>query len=382
MRYIELRNKKPISKLEDYMSLTEVQHKESYGKILEEDELFVDIDSEKESEKLLEIIKAENIGTRVYKTSRGMHFSFYNPYNVKNAIHSNTPIGVSVDIKTGKNNSYQVLKLNGEERPMIYEKLPIDDIPKWLLPFNHKTNYLDMRDGDGRNDELFRSIIPMSKLNMNKEEIETTLTLVNKYMFAESLPESEVYAMIDDNQFLEDRKMTFYIGKRLQTNLVADYIIASYNCRYFNGSIYYYTEQGYSNNQKQLEYIIYQLIPEITTNAIKEILHYLDIHLAMEPTNPTKHYVQVLNGIVNLYTGEFREFDKNIFTTVTIPVYFNSKADEKPIVDALKMYANYDNELFELLVEFIAYIFFEKISLEKCLCYMVLVLMVNQNILL
>lgn len=365
MRYIELRNKKPISKLEDYMSLTEVQHKESYGKILEEDELFVDIDSEKESEKLLEIIKAENIGTRVYKTSRGMHFSFYNPYNVKNAIHSNTPIGVSVDIKTGKNNSYQVLKLNGEERPMIYEKLPIDDIPKWLLPFNHKTNYLDMRDGDGRNDELFRSIIPMSKLNMNKEEIETTLTLVNKYMFAESLPESEVYAMIDDNQFLEDRKMTFYVGKRLQTNLVADYIIASYNCRYFNGSIYYYTEQGYSNNQKQLEYIIYQLIPEITTNAIKEILHYLDIHLAMEPTNPTKHYVQVLNGIVNLYTGEFREFDKNIFTTVTIPVYFNSKADEKPIVDALKMYANYDNELFELLVEFIAYIFFEKNKFRK-----------------
>ena len=83
------------------MSLAEIENKQSYGRILEEDELFVDIDSEKESEKLLEIIKNENIGTRVYKTSRGMHFSFKNPYNVKNAIHSNTPIGVSVDIKTG-----------------------------------------------------------------------------------------------------------------------------------------------------------------------------------------------------------------------------------------------------------------------------------------
>ena len=143
MRYIELRNKKPISKLEDYMSLTEVKHRDSYGRILEDNELFVDIDSEKESEKLLEIVKAENIGTRVYKTSRGMHFSFNNPYNVKNAIHSSTPIGISVDIKTGKNNSYQVLKLDGKEREVIYEKLPIDDIPKWLLPFNHKTNYLE-----------------------------------------------------------------------------------------------------------------------------------------------------------------------------------------------------------------------------------------------
>lgn len=365
MRYIELKNKKPISKLEDYMSLNEVKHKDSYGRILEDNELFVDIDSEKESEKLLEIIKAEGIGTRVYKTSRGMHFSFNNPYNVKNVIHSNTPIGISVDIKTGKNNSYQVLKLNGKERELIYEKLPIDDIPKWLLPFNHKTNYLDLRDGDGRNDELFRSIIPMTKMNMNKEEIETTLKLVNKYMFAEQLDENEIYAMVDNNQFMEDRKLTFYVGKKLQHNLVSDYIIDAYNCRYYNGSIYFYTDRGYSNNMKELELIIYNLIPEITTNSIKEILHYIDIHLAINPTTPTRHYIQTLNGLVNLYTGEFREFDKNIFTTVSIPVYFNTNADEKEMTDALMMYANYDKELFELLVEFIAYIFFDKNKFRK-----------------
>ena len=365
MRYIELKNKKPISKLEDYMSLNEVKHKDSYGRILEDNELFVDIDSEKESEKLLEIIKAENIGTRVYKTSRGMHFSFNNPYNVKNVIHSNTPIGISVDIKTGKNNSYQVLKLNGKERELIYEKLPIDDIPKWLLPFNHKTNYLDLRDGDGRNDELFRSIIPMTKMNMNKDEIETTLKLVNKYMFAEQLDENEIYAMVDNNQFMEDRKLTFYVGKKLQHNLVSDYIIDAYNCRYYNGSIYFYTDRGYSNNMKELELIIYNLIPEITTNSIKEILHYIDIHLAINPTTPTRHYIQTLNGLVNLYTGEFREFDKNIFTTVSIPVYFNTHADEKEMTDALMMYANYDKELFELLVEFIAYIFFDKNKFRK-----------------
>ena len=365
MRYIELKNKKPISKLEDYMSLNEVKHKDSYGRILEDNELFVDIDSEKESEKLLEIIKAENIGTRVYKTSRGMHFSFNNPYNVKNVIHSNTPIGISVDIKTGKNNSYQVLKLDGKEREIIYEKLPIDDIPKWLLPFNHKTNYLDLRDGDGRNDELFRSIIPMTKMNMNKDEIETTLKLVNKYMFAEQLDENEIYAMVDNNQFMEDRKLTFYVGKKLQHNLVSDYIIDAYNCRYYNGSIYFYTDRGYSNNMKELELIIYNLIPEITTNSIKEILHYIDIHLAINPTTPTRHYIQTLNGLVNLYTGEFREFDKNIFTTVSIPVYFNTHADEKEMTDALMMYANYDKELFELLVEFIAYIFFDKNKFRK-----------------
>ena len=44
MRYIELKNKKPVSKLEDYMSLSEVQNKDSYGRILNENEL---IDNER-----------------------------------------------------------------------------------------------------------------------------------------------------------------------------------------------------------------------------------------------------------------------------------------------------------------------------------------------
>ena len=365
MRYIELKSKKPISKLEDYKTLNEVKNKESYGRILEDNELIIDIDSQKESEKLLEIVKSENIGTRVYKTSRGMHFLFNNPYEVKNAIHSNTPIGLSVDIKTGKNNSYQILKLDGKEREIIYEKTPIDDIPKWLLPFNHKTNYLDLRDGDGRNDELFRSIIPMSKMNLNKEEIENTLMLVNKYMFAEQLNTSEIHAMIDSNEFIEDRRLSFYQGKKLKTNLVGNYIIDAYSCRYYNGSIYYYTDKGYVNNSKGLEKIIYTLIPDITTNNIKEIIHYIDINLSDSDIKPTKHYIQTLNGLVNLYTGEFKEFDKNIFTTTSIPVYFNTHVDTKPMTDALMLYANNDSEIYELLLEFIAYIFFDKNKFRK-----------------
>ncbi len=365
MRYIELKNKKPISKLTDYMSLQEVQNKESYGRILEEDELFVDIDSEKEAEKLLEIVKSENIGTRVYKTSRGMHFAFKNPYDIKNAIHSNTPIGLSVDIKTGKNNSYQVLKLDGKLRDIIYEKLPIDNIPKWLFPFSHKTNYLDLREGDGRNNELFRSIIPMINMNMNKEEIEDTLTKVNKYMFAEALPTSEIIAMVDDNKILETKRQSFYVGKKLQTNQLADYIIENNNCKYYNGTIYYYTSEGYLCNPKQLEFIIYKLVPEISINLIKETLHNLDIKLSMNITKPTKNYIQCKNGIVNLYTGEFREFDRDVFTTTSIPVYFNDKADETEVKNSLMMYANYDEELYELLLEFIAYIFFDKNKFRK-----------------
>lgn len=365
MRYIELKNKRPITKLSDYVSLDTVKDKDSYGKILEEDEIIVDVDSMVEAEKLLEIVKSEQINTIVRKTERGMHFEFKNPYNIYNYIGQPTPIGVKVDIKSGKKNTYQIHKHEGVYRDIIYRTGSIDDIPKWLIPFNHQTHYFDLRDGDGRNDALFRSIIPMSKTNMNKDDIETTLLLVNRYLFAESLPETEIYAMIDDNKLLEEKKTTFYIGKRLRYDFVGNYIIENHHCRYFNGSIYFYTDNGYVNNYKQLEYLIYSLIPEITVNGIKEILHYLDVHLSMEQTKPNKHYIQVKNGLINLYTGEFKEFNKDIFTTTSIDVYFNDKADTSKMKETLMLYANQDEELYELLLEFIAYIFFDTNKFRK-----------------
>lgn len=365
MRYIELNNKKPKTSFEDYISLEEARRKQSYAKLLEYDDIFIDIDTKKEAEKILEIIKSENIGTIVRKTSRGMHFSFNNPYNVSNAIGSYTPIGVKVDIKSGKNNSYQILKVDGKDREIIYQKLPIDDVPKWLLPINHQTNFFDLKDGDGRNDALFRSIIPMSKTNMNKTDIENTLMLVNKYMFAEPLADAEIYAMIDNNKILDAKKTNFYVGKKLQHNLVANYIIENNFCKYHNGSIYFYTDKGYSNNQKGLEYILYQLIPEISMNGIREILHYLDINLFQSSIKPNKHVIQVNNGLVNLYTGEYMAFNKDVFTTSSIPVYFNNNADATEMEKALMLYANNDKDIYELLLEFIAYIFFETNKFRK-----------------
>lgn len=365
MRYIELKNKKPVSKLEDYTSLDKVRNKESYGKILEDDEIIVDIDSKVEAEKLLEIVKAEKVNTIVRKTSRGLHFEFKNPYNLGNSIGQNTPIGVTVDIKSGKKNSYQILKHEGINRDIVYETGKIDDIPKWLMPYNHHTSFMDLRDGDGRNDALFRSIIPMTKTNMNKEDIEETLMLVNKHMFAESLSHNEIFAMIDKNDIIESKKTSFYMGKKLRHDLVGTYIIENHHCKYYNGSVYFYTDLGYSNSQKHLEYIIYQLIPEVSLNSIREILHYLDIQLHMNSTQPSKHYVQVKNGLVNLYTGEFSEFNKDIFTTTSIDVYYNNAAKDTEIYDTLMLYANNDNELFELLLEFIAYIFFDTNKFRK-----------------
>ena len=52
-------------------------------------------------------------------------------------------------------------------------------------------------------------------------------------------------------------------GKKLQHNLVSDYIIEAYSCKYYNGSIYFYTNKVI--NTKVYEESKYKKYKPITT---------------------------------------------------------------------------------------------------------------------
>ena len=111
-----------------------------------------------ECEVLFEIIKDKGIRCRVYETTRGKHFLFKNTSVESNRTHASLAVGVTADIKIGKRNSYSVLKFNGVERKIIYdtsEDEEADPLPKWLFPINTNIEFLDMENGDGRNQSLF-----------------------------------------------------------------------------------------------------------------------------------------------------------------------------------------------------------------------------------
>ena len=63
----------------DFYSLEDVESLNSYGGVLKDDLIQIDIDDTEQSNILYKIIKELNINTTVLQTTRGKHFYFLNP---------------------------------------------------------------------------------------------------------------------------------------------------------------------------------------------------------------------------------------------------------------------------------------------------------------
>lgn len=82
-------------------------------------------------------------------------------------------IGLTADIKCGTRTSYEVIKINGEERFIewdIEEGGTYQELPKWMLPVKAATDFIDMDAGDGRNQALFNYILTLTANGFTVDE--------------------------------------------------------------------------------------------------------------------------------------------------------------------------------------------------------------------
>ena len=100
-------------------------------------------------------IKDKNLNCRVYKTTRGRHFLFKNKGITKCYTHTHIACGLIADIKVGLTNSYEILKFDGKERDIEWDKKVYQELPSFLIPVRTNKNFLNMKEGDGRNTNLF-----------------------------------------------------------------------------------------------------------------------------------------------------------------------------------------------------------------------------------
>ena len=134
------KDKKCIEKFKgrnDFKTLEQVSSLPEYAGILAPDAILVDIDDMEQSKLLLEICDAENIRCKILQSRSGMHFLFKNSKIEKCFTKTKLACGLVTDIKSGFKNSYEVLKIDGKERKVLYDILPgeeYQEIPKWLFP--------------------------------------------------------------------------------------------------------------------------------------------------------------------------------------------------------------------------------------------------------
>ena len=351
--------------VKSFKSYDEVKDAESFAGILEDDVILIDIDEKEQSDVLFNIVKAEKIACRVYETSRGKHFLFKNDGIQSNKTHARNAIGLTQDIKIGSKNGTECLKIDGVERPILYDKTvkgEYQKIPQWLFPVNSQVDLYNLGEGDGRNDNLFRYILVLQSQDFSKEMTRETLRIINKYVFKEPLDDKELEIICRDEAF---QAPLFFKDKTFLFDRFAIYLRNEKNIIKIDGLLHIYHDGVYVCDYKKIESEMIKLIPTLSKSKRKEVLDYLEILIQDNTKRSDARYIAFQNGVYDVTAFEFLPFDPSYVITNRIDHRYNEEAYSEIADTVLDRLTCNDKQLRMILEEVIGYTFYRRNELRK-----------------
>ena len=365
--YVKTNGKSATEKFKNVplRTLDEVQECDSYGGVLCDDAIMIDVDDFEQSEILMNIIEKEEILCRVSKTERGKHFFFKNSKIQKCATGAHLACGLTADVKTGKANSYSILKKDGHEREIIYDILEDEqyqEIPAWLFPVKSKIKFEDMVQGDGRNQSLFNYILTLQSAGFSKEEVRETLHIINNYILKEPLSEYELMTLSRDEAFLKE---TFYNGNKFLFEKFAQFMKSEYHIIRIDNQLHMYDDGVYQGGYSTIEAKMIKHIPALNKAKRSEVLAYLELLCDKEEEMCDAEYIAFRNGVYNINTGKLQPFDPSLIILNKIDWNFNPVAYNCDVDKMLDRLACHDSQIRQLLCEAVGYCFYRRNELRK-----------------
>lgn len=365
--YVETKDKKCIEKFKgrtDFKTYEQVESLPEFAGILAENTILVDLDDGKQAEILMNIVENLQLDCKVIDTTRGKHFLFHNTKIKSCSTHSTLAVGLIADIKVGFKSSYEVLKVNGEERFIEWdaeEGHDYQEIPKWLFPVKTKADFLTMDAGDGRNQALFNYILTLQSSGFTVEECRECITLLNRYVLKEPLSDSELEVILRDDAF---KKPIFFDGNTLLHEKFAEYLKNAKHIVRINGQLHIYKDGIYVPGYRAIESEMIQLIPHLRDAQRKEVLKYLEL-LADTVKAADANYIAFKNGIYDIANDVMVPPSADLILTNRIEHNFNPAAYSELMDSTLNKLACQDKDIRALLEECVGYCFYRRNELGK-----------------
>lgn len=365
--YVETKGKQSIEKLKGrtkFKTYDEVKDLNGFGGILADDTILIDIDDAEQSEMMLNIVEEYQLDCKVYKTSRGGHFLFKNKTIPRNRTHAQLAVGLTADIKLGSRMSYEVIKIDGEERFCewdIEEGGEYQELPKYLFPVKASVDFIDMDAGDGRNQALFNYILTLTANDFTVEETREAIRILNQFVLKEPLSEEELEVILRDEAF---QKPVFFIGSTFQFDRFATYMKNSNHIVKVHSQLHIFKDGIYTNGYKQIESEMIKQIPNLKKMQRREVLDYMEL-IVEDRTQADARYIAFNNGIYDLVTNELLPFSTDIVITNKIPWDYNPDTYNELADTTLNKLACDDKTIRELLEECIGYCFYRRNELGK-----------------
>ena len=375
--YIITKNKESTMKFKnkDVLTYAEVKDLPEYAGVLAENAVLVDIDDKygsirgrKLSDVLLDIVEDLQLKCRIHESRGGIHLLFKNNGVHNKCITEKTlACGIPSDIKVGTKNSYEVLKINGKERFVLYDKLPSDEYdtcPKWLS-FVSNNDFTKLDEGDGRNQKLFNYILTLQANGFTKEEARECIRIINKYILPTPLSENELETILRDDAF---NKPVFFDKTTFLFDKFARYLQSEKHIYKVNGGLHIYKDGYYQYGYEEIQRAMINLIPNLKDTQRKEVLKYLEL-IAPVKEVANANYIAFNNGVYNLVTDTLEPYTPEIVITNKIPHDYNPGAYSELADNTLNKISCNDAQVRSLFEEYIGYNFYRRNELGKAFIF-------------
>lgn len=379
LRYIILNNDKtPAEKLSDGgHPLEEVKDFDNLAVLIPEPYVVLDFDTTSDAEIILRIIKDLDVKCLVMKTSRGVHLWFKSPEPMKNSIKTKCAIGLHYDVRSYGKQSLAVVKKDGVWREWVHSCKgdEIDELPSWLQPLSSKYNFKDMVAGDGRNSALFEYILIMQSKGYNREQIRTTIKLINNYVFKEPLPESELETILRDEAFKDEDELLeslalnecFDEDGKFKHDKFAELLVERMNIVTVNEQCYVYKDGYYQRAEREIDKEIIRLYPSSKRAQRAEVLDYIKILTTIRSSDiPLQEYIiNVKNGRLDVRTETLLPHDSEILDFTQLPVVYDPKAYCPELDKTLNRVFKNDRHVIDLFEEMVGYLLIKNCRFRK-----------------
>lgn len=293
------------------------EHFKDAGWVLTDDDLVIDID-ELPKTAIEQFLKMFDIKTQYVWTNRGIHLYYKKPNTWRNR-ECISALGFKVEYKHKGNTKAVTIKQNGNLRE-IHNSGVREDLPNFFEYSKKFNNLVGFDEGDGRNDALYKH---KRTLN-NMAGWRTILTFINWNVFATPL----------DPQEFDTIARSEFIPQATKNNeyAIAEYLIRKIDYLQYGGT-YYYKEVGendYSNDEDNLNQMIYRVCGDVRTNYIDEVRKQMQ-YRCRKIDNDEVFKIKLGNGY--LLGGKFVPIVIDEFTPYTIPIDYHEDVKPVEIVD-------------------------------------------------
>lgn len=347
----------------DLLTLETAQKFNEYAGILADDTILVDIDTEKETEILLNVVKSLNLKCRVLKSRSGGHFLFKIDQPMPNRTKVSLAIGITADIKGCGKASYEVLKIDGKEREVLYDTGDYQILPRYLHPIKTSMKVLDLAEGEGRNNALFSYILPLQQNDFTVDECRECIRIINEFVLKDPLTEEELSSVIRDGAF---SKPTFFNSKgTFLFDKFAKYLQKAESIVKINGKLHIYRNGIYESGDDQIEAKMIEHIPNLSRSKRQEVLAYLGLLVSKESGVADANLIAFKNGVLNVADNSFTDFSPEYVITNKIPHNYNPDAKSELLDGVMNKLACGDENVVKLLYQSIGYCFYRRNELRK-----------------